>query len=263
MPKFNFEQSLEPIKLESEDLITEGNIDFETENLEKAHGLPIAKTIIEAMAPYMDDKILVRFLKMSKDNAGYCSRLKPEFKGPEDRDAVTINPDYDQSQMHLGMIHEIGHAFEGKLESIARDNDLEILPQPGQREQDNDFFENGGFEEGENYEGFYGDLIPMYIFYPEKLREFEHLPMVKDSIVAIEKMFEDDNFEGMRITLKTQIAEFKAYLETEHQTAAAGEYGEEELEDMKPVWLKEDYKDEPFIFRVLGKIEEFHKRAGN
>lgn len=186
-PNFNEPES-PTAKNESHEKYESGNITFFAEGAQNRDQIEMAKSITEAISPYMDNKVHVQYKEIKAENPGFNSILNPEFRDENYHDLVTINSNYQhQDELSFFLAHELGHSFEEKLEQIVKDNGVEALPV--------------GMDD--EYADFYADLIAVYILKPELLKKLEDIPVGQNTLSAIQKMFEGNDFTELRTKLNS------------------------------------------------------------
>ena len=236
---------------ESKDSIFErGNIRINRENVFDPFQFETSALIVEELAPYMDEKVDIGFKEMKASNVGFNSRLNPEFCDEGYRDKIAMIQTYkDQISLPGYLLHELGHSFEGKLRAVADAEGLEILP-------DGVHDDEKGFDAD-----FHADLVAAYILEPGAIDQNEKLPLLKNTKTAIEKMFNGQDFSRLREDLNGMITEYKVKQERKYNGARGkGDLTEEEIEKIKPAWLKDGYDPTPFYMRVFSQIEEFARK---
>lgn len=184
-PNFN---KPEPLAAEdkSKEKYESGNVTLFAEGAKNNYQLEMAKSITGAISPYMDNKVHVQYKKIKTENPGFNSRLNPEFRDENYHDSVTVNSNYQhQDELPFILSHELGHSFEEKLEQMIKDKGLEALPV--------------GIDD--EYADFYADLIAVYILKPELLKKLKDIPVGQNTLLAIQEMFEGEDFTELRIKL--------------------------------------------------------------
>lgn len=187
--KSNFNKPEPPTtKNESEEKYESGNITFIAEGAQNSHQIEMAKSITEAISPYMENNVHIQYKKIKAENPGFNSRLNPKFRDENYHDSITINSNYQhQDELPFILAHELGHSFEEKLEQIVKDNRVEALP----------------IGMDDEYADFYADLIAVYILKPELLKKLENISVGQNTLLAIQKMFDGNDFTELRIKLNS------------------------------------------------------------
>ena len=162
-----------------------GNITFFPEDAKNDIQIETAKKIIEAISPYIETNVHVRYKRMKPENPGFNSKLNPEFRDENYHDSIAINSDYQyQDELPFFLLHELGHSLEEKLEKIIKEKGVEALP-----------------AEDDNYADFYADLIAVYILKPELLKKLKDIPICQNTLSAIQEMFQNNDFKELRMKL--------------------------------------------------------------
>jgi len=222
-PNFNKPESQIP-EDELKETYESGNITLFAEGAKNNNQLEMAKSITEAISPYMDNKVHVQYKEIKTENPGFNSRLNPEFRDENYHDSVTVNSNYQhQDELPFFLSHELGHSFEEKLEQMIKDNGLEALPV--------------GIDD--EYADFYADLIAVYILKPELLKKLEDIPVGQNTLSAIQEMFGGEDFTELRTKLDA----------LSNQEIASATNSEEEVEKKERITK--------LFERVFVKINEY------
>lgn len=208
-----------------------------------SHHIDSVKSIIDYLAVYLDHKVLTKFKKIPQHNPGSHAMLFPQFKTSEDYDSITINTDFEnKSQIPYYFIHELGHAFELQIESIARNNDINIYP-PEKNIEDECF-------EDYQYGEFQADFLVAYIVNPDFVKNNSKNDIQKNMIKVFDKLFVENNFKELRKTLHNNDLKYQQEIEEQIRTKKID----------KPIWLEEGYENTPIYYRAFDK--EVRKRYG-
>lgn len=208
-----------------------GNVSFFFEGAKNSYQIGVAKSIIDALSPYLDTKVHVQYKKMKPGNAGFNARLNPEFRDESYHDSISINPDYQpQEELPVFLLHELGHSFEEKLQELIGNEGLEALPV--------------GLDD--DYADFYADLIPCYILNPELLEKVKGIPRVRNTILVLQKMFGNNDFSDLRKKLNEAIAQLPK-VENEDKIGSTKTPGD-------------DQKQTKLFERLFEKIDAFIKK---
>lgn len=206
-----------------------------------SHHIDSVKSIIDHLAIYLDHKVLAKFKKIPQHNPGLHTMLYPQFKTPEDYDGITINTDFEnKSQIPYCFIHELGHAFELQIESIARNNGINIYP-PGENIED-EYFED--YQYGE----FQADFLEAYIVNPDFVKNNSKNDIQKNMIKVFDKLFVENNFKELREILYNNDLKYRQEIEEQIKMKKID----------KPIWMEENYENTPAYYRAFD--QEINKR---
>lgn len=231
----NLEKNINKSELSVEKKYVNNNIECIYENLPNFR-IKTIKKIIDNISPFLDHKILVNFKNLAPHNPGFHSSLNPEFKTPEDFDKIYINSDFfDKSQIEYYFLHELGHAFEHQLDSTAKHNNLDILPE--NTDIESDYFKDYSYGE------FQADFIAGFILNPDYVKNNLKSSVLKNTYEAVDKMFEGNNFIEIRKVIESEISKYKIEAENQYKLG--------KIE--KPAWLDDEYEKAPIYLRAFDK----------
>ncbi|MCD6471293.1 hypothetical protein J7K86_02070 [bacterium] len=163
-----------------------GKVTFFTEGAKNNIQTEITKRIVDAVSPYLDTKVHIRYKTIKPENPGFNSRLNPELRDENYHDSITINSDYQhQDELPFFLLHELGHSLEEKLEQSIKKKNTKALP----------------VGLNDEYADFYADLIAVYVLKPELLKKLKDIPVGQNTISAIQEMFKNNGFTELRTEL--------------------------------------------------------------
>lgn len=217
-----------------------GNIEINSPEVYKPYPYNIIKLAAQSIFPYIDEKIEIKLTQLSdREQPGYYRR---QTALGYSKDFIDINLSYrDISQLLDTIFHELGHALDDKLRSIAKNANLNLCKELNQE---------------------YPDLIAYYILRPEEFERNLHLSMVKNTYECLKKLFPNNNFMKIRAELQRMLNSYKQEIEKKNNKVRQNppkNFPEENIESFisfysPDPWTKKDYKFVPFTKRGFDSL---------
>lgn len=212
-----------------------GNIKYSFENLAESHRQSVKK-IIDNIAPYLSNKVEVKFLDFVPHNPGMHSGLSREFKTEEDYDSISINSNFaDKTQIPYYLLHELGHAFEPQIEKTAKDEGLEIFAP--EEDAQSEYFDDYEYSE------FFADSFVGYVMNQDYVKENAKTKKQLNTLAVYEKLFANNNFAEIKKIVNENEANYKAQMIKKYESG----------EIDKPEWLEDNYIKSPIYVRAFNR----------